>query len=190
MVKTDNAYRFSDGTLLCFSLNEETITIKKNDDEIPFTPKYSKCIFSEDDITLVIEVGPYFKTQIKITAPVTVENIVDVINNYYSSYITDDERKKIITRENEYLDKKDVIISTPIVREQINRKNIIKQKRFEMCNHILNEGCRTPKEEFVKMTQDELDEKLYRYELQTYHVIFNGLYLHKGLYYIMWSPKE
>jgi hypothetical protein len=201
MVKTKNGYLFSDDAYINFILGEnpDISFITKDGTEISFDDhkkctKYRECIFSETAITLVLEVGPHFKTSCDINGPVTVENIINTIYNYYYDYISDNEYKNIQLRNNILPDNKDFILTTSVIKEQISRNKAVKNERETLKSFVLNDSCRIPKEEFIKMSKDELNSLTYRYELQTYHTMYNGLQQDpkkENVFYVYWiNPKK
>lgn len=192
MVFTQNCLKFSDGACINFSLNDIdniSVTLANGSHIDFFKSKYFNTIFSDNEIVLELHIGIYIKYIIKIASPVSVGAILFKIHECYCDFITDQERCKIPVRNNDIVDTNDIILTNTIIKQICSYKQGFKTAREYICKYVVSSNMN--KEEFVKMSQDELDDKLYRYELQTYYKQYSGL-IHKtdNIYYVSWQPPK
>ena len=192
MVFTQDCLKFSDNASINFSLSDIdniSVTLSNGTTIDFFKSKYFNIVFSDSEITLELHIGIYIKYIIKIAPPVSVGAILFKIHECYCDFISDQERSKIPVRENDIIDTNDIVLTNAIIKQINGYKRGFNTSREYICKYVLSSNMNT--EEFIKMSQDELDNKLYRYELQTFHKQYNGL-IHKtdDTYYVSWqSPK-
>jgi hypothetical protein len=84
---TFNGDGFSDGSSLSYHAPSYVAVYDSNSQEKYFSEQYRNALFSNESITIHAKAGP-FSEDIVIQSPVTAGSIIDALNNFFSTEIT------------------------------------------------------------------------------------------------------